>query len=422
MDYPVVGGVPWLFAEPGAALGEWRGRLHLLLSTLDREQRQLAESLRSASLTETTRRRVGALAAAKKEHAEKLGALLAPLQMEGLTGAEATYLAMRTRLPPDQGLTTYYGNLHRDWSWGHEENEASLEIVQRAAPASAMGHTLVLGAGAGRLAYDVHLHGAETTTALDFNPLLMLAAHKIFRGETIELYEFPIAPRQLGDEAVPRRLAADAPARAGLLCVLADVHRPPFAPQSFDTVLTPWLVDILPERFPDLCARINLLLAPGGRWINFGSLSFHTPDPVFRYSLEECCEAIGATGFAAPDVAQTTIPYLCSPASRHGRRETVVSWSAVKTAKARRPPRYEALPDWLVRGAQPVPLLDSFRSQATTTRIHAFIMSLIDGKRSLKDMAAILQQQGLMGRDEAESSLRTFLIKMYDDSRRIDTY
>jgi hypothetical protein len=51
-----------------------------------------------------------------------------------------------------------------------------------------------------------------------------------------------------------------------------------------------------------------------------------------------------------------------------------------------------------------------------TTRMHAFIMSLIDGKRSLKDMARVLEEQRLMSRQEAETALRGFLVKMYDEA------
>ena len=50
------------------------------------------------------------------------------------------------------------------------------------------------------------------------------------------------------------------------------------------------------------------------------------------------------------------------------------------------------------------------------TRIHAFIMSMIDGKRSLKDMAALMESQKLMPKAEAEEAIRGFLIKMYDEA------
>jgi hypothetical protein len=45
-------------------------------------------------------------------------------------------------------------------------------------------------------------------------------------------------------------------------------------------------------------------------------------------------------------------------------------------------------------------------------------MSMIDGKRTIKEMAKLLEQQKLMTRQEAEPAIRNFLTKMYDDSQR----
>jgi SAM-dependent methyltransferase len=423
VDFPRLDSIPWLFAAPGASLGEWRGRLHFALQRNDRDQKQLRASLERPDLRAATRARLERLAAASADHGQRLRTLLAPLELEHYAATIETHLALRTRLSAEQGLTTYYANVHRDWAWGDEENDVSFRILESTLGGASPGRVLVLGAGAGRLAYDVHMRTAAVlTVALDFNPLLMLLAQRIARGERVELYEFPIAPRSAADHAVLRSLAAPAPARDGFVCVLADAHRPPFRRGAFDTVITPWLVDILPEHFEALCARINALLAPGGRWLNFGSLSFHVPDAAARYGIEECAAVIEENGFARPAVTEHEIPYLCSPASRHGRRERVVAWSAAKQHDVKKLPRYEALPDWIVRGTDPVPLTESFRVQAMSTRIHAFIMSLIDGRRTLKDIAKLIVEQRLMEQHEAEPAIRAFLIKMYDDSRRGASY
>jgi hypothetical protein len=53
-----------------------------------------------------------------------------------------------------------------------------------------------------------------------------------------------------------------------------------------------------------------------------------------------------------------------------------------------------------------------------TTRIYSFIMGLIDGRRSVTEMAMLLADQRLMTREEAEPAVRTFLTKMYEDSQR----
>ena len=107
-----------------------------------------------------------------------------------------------------------------------------------------------------------------------------------------------------------------------------------------------------------------------------------------------------------------------SPASRHGRVETVFTFCAKKTGTAKRPARHQALPDWIVTAKAAVPLLPSFRTQAMSTQIYTFIMSLIDGRRSIDDMAKVLEQQQLMTRKEAIPAIRRFLTKMYDDSER----
>ncbi len=360
---------------------------------------------------------------ATADQASRLKSLLAPLEIDRQTAPIEAYLALRTRLPPDQGLTTYYPNLHRDWCWGDAENDASFDLLARALGGATPGRVLVLGAGAGRLAYDFHQRTtASVTVALDFNPLLSLVAKRVSAGEHVELYEFPLAPRNPREHALLRTLAAPAPARAGLYHVLADVLRPPFRRGAFDTVVTPWLVDILPERFDALCARVNALLDDGGRWLNFGSLSFHHADPTARYGIDECVAALEENGFGAVSIEEREIPYLSSPASRHGRRERVVCWSAQKQRDVKKVARYQALPEWLVRGTEPVPLNESFKNQALASRIHAFLMSLIDGRRSIKDMAKLVVEQRLMSADEAEPAIRSFLIKMHDDAQRGSTY
>ncbi len=424
LDFPELENIPCLFADPDTTLGEWRNRFHLLLTSLRREVSELEKSVQSTDLTSLTRKRLNHLKAAKEDHAERLRALLGPLDLTGLEASYETQIALRTRLPSDQGLVTYYNNIHRDWDWGDAENSASIEIVLRAIGESGPGPaTLVLGAGAGRLAYDLH-QGSDTalTVAVDFNPLLVLLAHQVVGGETVELYEFPIAPRTLEDHAVRRSLQAPAPVRQGLRFVLADALHPPFRKESFDTIVTPWLVDILPEDFALLCRRINQLLAPGGLWVVFGSLAFHHANPALCYSFEECIESIKDAGFGNPTVEESVIPYMCSPASRHARRECVVSLLARKELNVESPTDHQALPDWLLRDDEPVPLLESFQMQAASTRIYAYIMSLIDGRRSAADIASVMAQQGLMTQKEAEPTIRTFLVKMFEDSERHSGY
>jgi hypothetical protein len=401
-------------------LSQWRGRLQFLLQSLEREARTLRSELAGNARGALTRARLEALATANEDHAKRLAQLLAPLGLGAVHTGYETHLGLRTRLPSDQGLTNYYVNLHRDWAWGNAENEASVALIRSAAADHAnWGSTLVLGAGSGRLAYDVHMQCApRLTVAVDFNPLLLFVARDVTRGDSLELYEFPIAPRRLADHAILRSLAAPKPVRPGFHIVAADALRAPFATEAFDTVVTPWLIDIVSEDFASFAARVNALLRPGGSWINFGSLVFSQGARALRLSYEETLEILRRTGFAQPAIGEQSIPYMCSPGSRHARLETVVAWCARKEGGAPASPTEGTLPEWLVMSDRPVPQSEDFKIQGVATRIHAFLMALIDGRRSIQDMARMLVEQRLMSEEEAEPAVRRFLIRMVEDSRK----
>ena len=420
IDFPMIENMPWMFAEPQAALGEWRGRLQFALQKFSHAIAGLQEELKNEGLRALSRRRLTRYKKALESHRRSLQKLLRPVEIQSLQGNYESYLALRTRLPSEQGLNTYYSNIHRDWAWGDKENKASLQQVRAVLHDHAeLGIVLVLGAGAGRLAYDIHTElDCSTTVAMDFNPLLMMVAKTVTSGARLNLYEFPIAPLALDDDAVLRKLTAPAVVDDNFHLVIGDALRPPFPDESFDTVVTPWLIDIISEDLPILAARINNLLKDNGRWVNFGSLAFSNPEHALCYSPEETKAIVAESGFSDPYVSQATIPYMCSPASRHGRQERVFTFSAYKERAVSKPERHKALPDWIVTGQDPVPLNPLFRQQAITTQIYSFIMSLIDGKRSINDMAVVLENQKLMTKKEAEPAIRSFMTKMYDDSNK----
>lgn len=419
-EFPEIGGLPWLFPEPAAALSEWRGRTRLLLQYLGREAAIHRRALGQDDLHPLTRRRLELIVSACDDHAGRIAALLQPLGVAARDEPLEVHLALGTELPGTQGLTTYYANVHRDWAWGEAENRGSFEAVsatlQTGGPAA---HLLVLGAGAGRLAYDLHqARHAALTVALDFNPLLATIGRRVTSGGSVQLYEFPIAPRRIEDHAVLRSLAAPTAARAGLAFVLGDGLAAPFASGAFDAVLTPWFADIVPEDLVLLMRRINRLLAPGGRWVFFGSLAWADRPPEASYSLEELLELAPGAGFEPGPVSQTRLPYMQSPASRHGRIEEVLCFAAVKRREAPAVPDRRLRPDWIGRTDLPVPVRPEFREQSLSTRVYAFIMAMIDGRRSIDDMAALMQEQRLMDRADAVPAIQRFLARMLEDGAR----
>ena len=153
--YPDFDGLPWLFADPAQALGEWRARIHGFLAGLDVQAQRYRAALGEDVTRPATRTRLKLLAAACTDHARRLRALLAPVMEGAVAAAPEVYSALGTSLPAGQGLASYYANLHRDWCWGDAENAAVLRIVDTALGPEPPGRTLLLGVGAGRLAYDL---------------------------------------------------------------------------------------------------------------------------------------------------------------------------------------------------------------------------------------------------------------------------
>jgi ubiquinone/menaquinone biosynthesis C-methylase UbiE/uncharacterized protein YbaR (Trm112 family) len=406
-SYPVTLGIPWLFNEPTRVLAEWRNRLAHYFGELALEQR-IAESDLAAAARASTRERLSLLARAAREQQELVASLLSPLQPGLGSTPEATQLAFATPLPRNQTLHGYYPNLHRDWAWGEEENARSLELVARACGTLEGRRLLVLGAGAGRLSYDVHEScGPALTVALDINPMLLFAARRMFAGERVDLYEFPLAPRESADVAVRRVLCAPRPARPGIECVFADALDAPFAAESFDAVLTPWLIDIIDEDFARLAARINRLLPVGGRWVSFGSLSFAQRRPALRYGPQEVRELIEDAGFAVASLETARIPYMQSPASRHGRLEGVLTIASDKSRSV--PTPTESAPRTAFDPSLPVPLGERMQQVALATRIQAFVLSLIDGRRSAADIARNLAERKVLPPDQALAAVRALI-------------
>lgn len=414
--WPSLDGIPWLVAPAADTLGAWRSQLRTHVSALG-TQSSLYRAALGAAATDEARHRLEILAEACADHARRLAALLTPLGVDASAAAPEAYRAVAGALPPGQSLTSYYANLHRDWCWGDAENEAALASVDRALGPGPLGRLLVPGCGAGRLAYDLHrTRRPDTTLAADLNPLMLLSAARIWRGERVELHEFPIAPRDVASQAMLRTLAAPETARPGLWPVFADVTAPPFATAAFDTVVTHWLVDVIDDDFATFAARVNRWLAPGGRWVNSGSFFFQNHPPAACHAADELPGLLAAAGFDEVAVSEEEVPYLASPGSRHARLERVVTFSARVRSRIPVPAPRRHAPAWLARADGVLPMSPQVEAHVLALRVQAYIASLIDGRRSIADVAALLVRDRLLPEDEALAAVRAFMQRFYADA------
>ena len=86
VDFPSLNGIPWMFAEPRAALGEWRGRLQFALQKLSHEIAGLDQELSDKNLSALARRRVERYRKCVDSHRRKLQKLLRPVDVQSLQG------------------------------------------------------------------------------------------------------------------------------------------------------------------------------------------------------------------------------------------------------------------------------------------------------------------------------------------------
>ena len=75
------------------------------------------------------------------------------------------------------------------------------------------------------------------------------------------------------------------------------------------------------------------------------------------------------------------------------------------------------MPDWLEHDDLPVPRLAQVDSNVLSMRVHAFVASLVDGRRTLREIAAVLVSERLMTADEAQPAVRAFLQRLFADAQ-----
>lgn len=317
-----------LLPDASAHVERWRRQLGLILRRAAQTIEALSEEAAEPGVRASTRTRIRELARAIAEQADDIKTAVGP----SLGGS----------LPPDEdvglprGATNNLAYLFRDWAWSggsDDENRRALEAMRRVSQQQALGRILVLGAGACRLAYDLHVHcGGTETWAVDIDPYLLLIAEAVVRGVEVTLTETNANAASV--DAVSRRWTLSVPleplAPQSFHFLLADGTAPPFQAGSFDTVVTPWFVDQVPLDLAELLGNIHALLAPGGRWLNRGPLLYR-PDLLSIgqwYAREELVELAAAAGFRLGAWESASEANVVSPLTGRGAVETVVTFEA----------------------------------------------------------------------------------------------
>jgi hypothetical protein len=404
--YPSLGGVQCLVEDPPLYRALWLSRLEDYVAVTGDRLRGMRAEAELPGLLPRTRARVERVVAAFEAQRELVEARLAPLRAGAVV------------LPPSrsegaQAVLEHYENLFRDWAWGEAEVARARELVQRAWPGTAPPprRLAVYGAGAARLAAEVHRAlAAGHTFALDLNPLPLLVAAALLRGERLSAPELPVAPHADARVAVVQELRAEA-AAPGFVPLLADALRPPLPPAGLDAVLTPWFVDAVQAELRETVAALGRALAPGGVWINIGPLRFN--NAVSRvYTVEEALEIAAASGFQVLSHVEAELPYFDSPWSGSRRTDRVSCFAARKVAEPPPVAVPSVLPDWVLDPSRPIPRSAALESARRSAVLAGGVLSLVDGSRSIADLAGSLSQSWGVDPAALLDQLRAFFARM----------
>lgn len=404
--YPTLGGVPCLVEDPQLWRELWRSRLDDYLRAGGARLRALAAEIGRPNLFEGTRSRLARLSAAIDEDLRTYSNLFSDF----VSGATDERRAL-PQAPANAVVAEYSENLFRDFVWGQSEAAAMLELVRRLA-GGALGSTAVYGVGTGQLALSIQTElGAERTFGFDLNPLPLLVSSRLLNGEVVELHEFPPSPHSVAETAVRQRLSVSVTKPAQLSFAFADALRPPLAHGCLDTVVTPWFIDAVGADIRETAAAVNRALRPGGHWLNFGPLRFKGPIAQ-RYTIEEVEEAVTTAGFELAQRFHQDVPYFHSPHSGAHRTERVFAFAAKKTADAPAVPSRPLFELWLSDTNAPIPSLPSLTALQRSSAFTAGIVGMVDGRRSLSDIALGLSREWQIPSDRLLDELKLFFARL----------
>lgn len=301
--YPnVASGIPVLMADPGTYLAKLFLNYERYLREQDAELKRLASQTRAGKGRADTLLRMQTAIRHNSAYIRTIQRSLLPhLSVSSVTDVMGT-----TEVLPHIATWDY---LRRDWCW-YPEGELEVRTIEAfvlnamsdyaIAPQSAV----VIGAGAGRIAWDLS-ERLEFVYAIDASFTMAYQFHDLFESnisffeinceniydvaDAVRPLEATLAPDEGSEYRAKHR-------RARLAYFVADGLNVPVADHSVSAVVSVYFTDLVPiARYMD---EVQRLLAPGGLFIHFGPLEYRLPDVNDALSAQEIREVFKGHSFA----------------------------------------------------------------------------------------------------------------------------
>lgn len=401
--------LPFLFSDVSIAAYDWCARISGFNKKITEEINSISECIKDKTLSKLTRERMKHLLNSKKQYQGQILDHLKCFDQFKLNES----VVENAEIAKNQGVDSYINNIFRDWCWENGENKQLIDALDSVIEDDFnSGLTVTLGAGASRLSYDFHKkYKAEHSVLIDINPVLLGYAKRILTNEKIKLNEFPIAPTSSADFCVEQVCGSNnVCANNSFTLLLADALNTPLQPKVFDTVLTPWFIDIVPIDFKDLISHVSRLLKVGGAWVNTGSLAFFHKSEKWNYSQDEILDLLKKFGFSNIKFSRKKINYLHSPHSAHGRVENVFNFYAQKKFDSIPAKRINYLPEWVENTNLAIPQLLNMTAVSSKYLLQAQVLSAVDGQRSIVEIGCLLAKQYGMSEQQAIAAVRQIFV------------
>lgn len=395
-DFFTLENIPCLFPAGTHQQSIWQHQVASLLSQAEQGLNNIRESLARYDLSDNTRERLAEIYKANLLNFNSIQSLfnkksLPPVFNEALNQFNAG------------DLGEYFDLIFRDWGWdtiGSPSNENKTAFERTASLIEKLEtrpkRVLVLGAGAGRLSWDLHTHlNPEFTLAVDSNPLLLAIADELIKKRNpLNFGEFKLFPQIHFPAATTKSIAIPentTDIAHNWFLLGANVWNLPLQKASFDLIITPWFIDVNGGDVRDLIGLIQGLLTPDGCWLNTGPLLFTRHLPLqLKYSQTEIKEFLAMSGLSLIDERIDQAPYLVSPMEARFREEQVWSFLANQSRIEKSQPS-GVIANWLVMHHLPIPIANYQASQPHPL-IEA-IIQMIDGSHSINTICRIIGPQ-----------------------------
>ncbi len=403
MSQQVLQGIEYSFPNIDEKKVEWAFESLKAIGQFSQVRRRIEEQLKVSNMMKLTRERLKLNLEMVESQLIYLSEILKPYGWASVR--DDLYANYVLENPGKSSMMVNYDYLFRDWIWGEKENQHACNKVITTLPAGFQPENiLVLGSGAGRLAYDLFENlKPSQATLVDMNPLLMMASKKIISGEELKMVEFPYMPASKNHVGILQNLKAPRPYTEGFRYIMTDARTYDFSQDNYDLIVTPWLIDVIDMDLFEFCYMIHQIGDSETLWVNYGPLGFNSSELRECYSTEEVLHIIAKQGFKINNQKLEHIDYMHSPYSHSLRVENVLSFCAQKDQAAEKPKTLEtaAVAEWKQNPDQSLGFPADGPKFSQGYELNVFVLKLLEEQKSYNEVLEAFQKHFQASKQQA---------------------